>query len=192
MSGFTDELIRDLDQNEEDAKRAGISRLAVLKEAIQGVTDAPITFVVVVFMVFPLTFVFTTYGWVTSNTKIPQIEEGMFQIFEVRGISVEELNLNDPILSEVIEDVETNFLELVEMAQQDGMVYYSRKPEHKFFVVDEYWNVVHYYVNRRLHLAYNDRGFDGMLSSVTGIATLLLTIVTYKLYKDKYREMTRS
>ncbi len=192
MSGFTDELIRDLDKDEKDAKQAGISRLAVLKEAIQEVTDAPIVFVAVVFMVFPLAFVFTTHGWITSNTRIPQIEEGMFQIFEVRGISVEELNLNDPTLSEVIEDVETNFLELVEMAQQDGMVYYSRKPEHKFFVVDEYWNVVHYYVNHRLHLAYSDQKFDGLLSPVTGIATSLLTIFSYKLYKDKYREMTRS
>ena len=189
MSSFTDELIKDLDQNEKDAKRAGISRLAVLKEAMEDIEGSPVFIIYLVVPALAFFFVFTTYGSVTSYNQVPQIEQGIFQIFEQRGVLVKELNQNDHSLSGVLESVEVGFIEFTEMAQLDGSVYYSRKPSGRLFIVDEYWNVVYYYVNDRLHTAYGKRNADVLFSPITGISLLVVVGLIYKRYKIKYEEM---
>lgn len=189
MTSFTDELIKDLDQNEKDAKRSGISRLAVLKEVIEDIEGPPVFMIYLMSILFTLLFCYTTYGLVTSYYRIPQLEEGMFQIFDVRGVSVEELNRNDPTLSGVLEDVEIGFVELEGMAQQDGMVYYSRRPSTRFFIVDEHWDVMYYYVNDRLDSAYSTRRTDVWFSPISGIFLLGIVKTVYKRYKTKYKEM---
>ena len=189
MSSFTDELIKDLDQNEKDAKRAGISRLAVLKEAIEDIEGTPAFVVYLIFTVLTLVFVSATYGLVTSYNRIPQIEEEIFQIFDLRDVSVEELDKNDPSLPGVLEDVQISFVELGEMVQLDGTVYYSRKPPARFFIVDEYWNIVYYYINDRLYSAYATRRIDICISPVTGIGLLVIVSLVCKQYKIKYKEM---
>ena len=186
---FTDKLIKDLDQNEKDTRRAGISRLTVLKETIEDIEGSPVFFIYVLFTGLVFFFCFTTYGLVTSHYRIPRIEEGMFQIFETRGVSVEELNQNDHMLSGVFENVEIDFVELREMSQQDGMVYYSRKPSTRFFVIDEYGDVVYFYVNDRLNEAYSKRRTDIRFSPLIGICLLVTVKLVHKRYKIKYKEM---
>ena len=189
MSGFTDKLIKDLRRNEKDAKRVGISRLAVLKETIEDIEDSPVFVVYFIFTAFVLAFVFTTYGLVTSYNRIPQIEEGIFQIFDLWGVSVEELNQDARSLSGVLENVEISFVELGEMILMDGVVYYSHKPPGRFFIVDEYWSIVYYYINDRLNLAYNRRSIDTWVSPITGICLLVMVNFVYKRYKIKYKEV---
>lgn len=185
MDSFTDKLIKDLNQSEEDAFR--ISRLAVLKETIKDIADDSPTHTIA-FVMIALFFCFTTYGLVTSSIQIPQIEERIFQIFEMRDISVEELNQKDHKLSGVLENMEISFVELGEMAQHGGMVYYSRKPSIRFFIVDEYWSVVYFYVNDRLDSAYSKRRADILFSPITGACLLGVVIFVYKRYKDEYKE----
>lgn len=189
MSGFTDKLIKDLDQSEKDAKRAGISRLGVLKETIEDMESSPVFMIYLIFILLTSLFCYTTYDLVTSYYRIPQLEEGMFQIFDVRGVSVKELSQNDHTLSGVLEDVEIGFVELGEMIQQDGMVYYSRRPSTRFFTIDEHWDVVYYYVNDRLDSAYSKRRGDIWFSPISGIFLLGMVNLVYKRYKIKYKEM---
>ena len=186
---FTDKLIEDLDQNEKDARRAGISRLTVLKETIEDIEGSPVFFIYSIFIGLTFFFCFTTYGLVTSYYRIPRIEEGMFQIFETRGVSVEELNQNDHTLSGVFENVEIDFVELRKMSQQDGMVYYSRKPSTRFFVVDDYGDIVYFYINDRLDAAYSKRRTDIRFSPLIGICLLVTVKLVHKRYKIKYKEM---
>ncbi len=189
MSSFTDELIKDLDQNEKDAKRAKISRLAVLRETIGDSEGHLMFFISVMAPVLALFFVFTTCSFIVTYNRLPQIEEGIFQFFEVREISVEVLDKDSPILSEVLESAEVSFVELGEMAQQGGVVYYSRKPSAQFFIVDEYWSVAYYYVNERLRLACGVLEANSLFSPATGIGLLVMAICMYKPYKIKYKEM---
>ncbi len=189
MTSFTDKLIKDLDQNEKDAKRAEFSRLAVLKETIEDIEGAPVFFIYFAASILVFFFIFTTYGLVTTYSQVPQIEREIFQIFEQRGVSVKESNQNDHSLSGVLENVEVGFIEFAEMVQLDGLVYYSRKPSDRFFIVDEYWNVAYYYVNDRLHTAYGKRDADFLFSPITGVGLLVIVNIVYKRYKIKYKEM---
>ncbi len=189
MSSFTDKLIKDLDQNEKDAKRVGISRLAVLKETFNDAEGFLMFFISVTVPVFALFFVLTTCGFIAIYNQLPHIEEGTFQMFEARGISVGALDKNSPVLSEILESVEVSFVELGEMAQQGGVVYYSHKPSAQFFIVDEYWDVMYYYANERLRLARVSLRAYSWFSPVTGIGLLVMAAYIYKPYKIKYKEM---
>lgn len=184
MTSFTDKVIKDLDQNEKDAKRAKISRLAVLKETIEDIGGP---FFMVFFVVF--VFIFTTYNMVITYNQIPQLEEGISLVFKAQGVFVEVLDRNNPILSGMLESIEISFVELGEMAQRGDIVYYSRKPSPRFFIVDEYWNVGYHYTNERLDSACSRQGSNLFLSPVSGIGLLLVATLVYKQYKIKYKEM---
>lgn len=189
MSSFTDELIRDLDQNERDAKRVGVSRLAVLKEVIQEFAGSSFTFAFFTLIVLPLLFGHSTFVLIDTTNRIPSLEEGVFQIFEARGIAVEVMHLSDPTLSNVMEEVSISFLELVGLAQQNEVVYYSREPTHKFFVVDKYRDVIHCYVNERIYSIYHNKGTNTFISPATGVLMLIVVYYGYTAYHAKYKEM---
>ncbi len=186
---FTDKLIKDLNQSEEDARGVGVSRWSVLKEVIQEFAEASATVAFFALIVIPILFGRSTFVLIDATNNIPPLEENVFQIFETRGITVEAMSLNDPTLSGVLEEVGVGFLELVELAQQNEMVYYNSKPENKFFVVNDYGDVIRYYINDRLYSAYADKRVNSLLSPLTGMLVLVVGFYIYKEYRSKYKEM---
>ncbi len=186
---FTDKLIKDLNQNEEDARGVGVNKWSVLKEVIRDFADTSAMFAFVALIVLPIMFGHSTFVLIGATNRIPALEENVFQMFETRGIAVEVMNLNDPTLSGALEEVDVGFLELVELAQQNEMVYYNRKPENKFFVVNDYGDVIHYYINDRLYSVYTNKASNTHVSLLTGGLVLVVGIYIHKEYRSKYKEM---
>ncbi len=186
---FTDELIKDLEKSEQDARGVGVSRRSVLKEVIQDFVDSSATVAFFALIILPILFGRSTFVLINTINKVPALEESVFQIFEARGIAVEAMSLNDPTLSGVLEEVGVGFLELVELAQQNEIVYYNRRPENKFFVVNDYGDVIHYYINDRLYSAYADKRINSYMSPLTGVLVLIVGFYMHKEYRSKYKEM---
>lgn len=186
---FTDKLIKDLNKSERDARGVGVNKWSVLKEVIREFADSSATVALFTLIVLPILFGRSTFVLISTINKVPALEESVFQIFEARGIAVEAMNLNDPTLSGVLEEVGVNFLELVELAQQNEMVYYNRKPENRFFVVSDYGDVIHYYINERLYSAYENKGFHTLVFPLSGGLVLVVGIYIHKEYRSKYKEM---
>jgi len=186
---FTDKLIKDLNKSERDARGVGVNKWSVLKEVIREFADSSATVALFTLIVLPILFGRSTFVLISTINKVPALEESVFQMFEARGIVVEAMNLNDPTLSGVLEEVGVNFLELVELAQQNEMVYYNRKPENRFFVVNDYGDVIHYYISERLYSAYENKGFHTLVFPLSGGLVLVVGLYIYKEYRSKYKGM---
>jgi len=186
---FTDELIKDLNKSERDAGQFRVSRWAVLREVVKDMWDSSAELTLLVLVVGPVVFGLGTYTLIRSSSRIPIVEARVFQIFEVRGISIEIMSLRDPILSEVVEEVEGTFSEFIELATERGMVYFSRSSRNRFFVVDKYWDVINYYDNSDIVTAYTDRRLSVLVSPLSGIVGVAMLVLMYRSYRSKYKEM---
>lgn len=186
---FTDELIKDLNKSEEDAGQFRVSRWAVLREVVKDMWDSSAELTFLVLVVGPIVFGLGTYTLISSSSRIPIVEARVFQIFEVRGISIEIMSLRDPILSEVVEEVEGTFSEFIELATERGMVYFSRSSRNRFFVVDKYWDVINYYDNSDIVAAYTNRRLSVLVSPLSGIVGVAMLVLMYRSYRSKYKEM---
>ena len=186
---FTDELIKDLNKSERDAGQFRVSRWAVLREVVKDMWDSSAELTLLVLVVGPVVFGLGTYTLIRSSSRIPIVEARVFQIFEVRGISIEIMSLRDPILSEVVEEVEGTFSEFIELATERGMVYFSRSSRNRFFVVDKYWDVINYYDNSDIVAAYTNRRLSVLVSPLSGIVGVAMLVLMYRSYRSKYKEM---
>lgn len=188
---FTDELIKDLNKSEEDARQVTISRWAILKDMFEDAVgrDPFLAAIGTVLLVMgPFLFVMSTHSLIRSPNQIPVAEEKIFQIFEVRGIPIEVMSLKDPVLSEVVEEG-IPFTEFIELATEYGVVYFSQKPRYKMFVVGEHWDIIHYYDNNDIASAYSNRNGARLISPISGIIWLVVISIVYKTYRRKYKEM---
>lgn len=183
---FTDKLKRELSENEQDMSR--VSKWAVVKEIIKDSWDDSQGFTLVLFVLGPIILGLSTHTLIKTSNRVPIVEERVFQIFEVRGISVEIMSLKDPILSTVIEATEVTFSEIVELANEHEMIYFSR-PSHRFFVVGEYWDTIHYYDNMNLRKIYVDRDLNRLIVPLGVIGGVLALILVRPDYHRKYKEM---
>lgn len=191
---FTDKVIEDLNQNKEDTRRSTISRWVVLKGMFEDLMEwdnmgTVSAMVIVLLLIIPVTFVTSTRNLVRSPNRISVAEEKIFQIFEVRNIPIEIMSLSDPSLSEVVEKVSVPFTEFIELATEYGIVYFSQKPLYEMFVVGEHRDIVHYYANNNIWLAYYTLNIARRVSLITGIIGLVMILMLHKSYRTKYKEM---
>lgn len=189
---FTDELIKDLNKSEEDARQVTVSRWAILKDMFEDAVgrDPFLAAIGTVLLVMgPFLFVMSTHNLIRFPNQISVAEEKIFQIFEVRGIPIEVMSLKDPALSEVVEEEGIPFTEFTELATEYGVVYFSQKPRYKMFVVGEHWDIIHYYDNNDIASAYSNRNGARLISPISGIIWLVVISIVYKTYRRKYKEM---